>query len=203
MVNHLGDLERLRNRYFAMRHGRSRANESGLIVSDPAAASNPAWGLTAGTEREITASVERMALDLGREVLVISSDFSRAVETAVIAAALLGGGVVHRTRWLRERYFGQFDLGPDLGYRQVWDHDVEGASEQFGSVEPADAVLSRTTRYVRLLEARFEGCTFLLVSHGDPLQILQTGFARLGPSAHRRLPPLRTGEIRRLRLTGD
>lgn len=41
-------------------------------------------------------------------------------------------------------------------------------------VEPAAAVRRRTLAGVRALEARHVGKTFVLVSHGDALQITQT-----------------------------
>ena len=50
------------------------------------------------------------------------------------------------------------------------------------------------------LERRYSGRDILLVSHGDPLQILQAGFVRIDPSRHRSLPALETAEIRHLRL---
>jgi probable phosphoglycerate mutase len=69
-------------------------------------------------------------------------------------------------------------------------------------VEPAAAVLDRATALVAELERRYGGRDILLVSHGDTLQILQAGFLRMDPAAHRRLPPLAVAEIRALRL-GD
>ena len=62
------------------------------------------------------------------------------------------------------------------------------------------AVLDRATGLVADLERRYVGRDILLVSHGDTLQILQAGFLRMDPAAHRRLPPLRIAEIRALRL---
>ena len=60
--------------------------------------------------------------------------------------------------------------------------------------------MMRVTGLVAELEQRRQGATFLLVSHGDALQILQTAFARREASAHRQLPHLQTAEIRRLLL---
>ena len=61
-------------------------------------------------------------------------------------------------------------------------------------------MLDRVDRLVADLERRYAGRDILLVSHGDTLQILQAGFLRMNPSPHRRLPELRTAEIRQLRL---
>ena len=67
-------------------------------------------------------------------------------------------------------------------------------------VEPAAAVLDRTTAFIVDLERGTPVVDILLVSHGDTLQILQAGFLRMNPAAHRSLPGLRTAEIRQLRL---
>ena len=61
-------------------------------------------------------------------------------------------------------------------------------------------MLDRTTALIADLERRYSGRDILLVSHGDTLQIMQAGFLRMDPSAHRRLPHLDTAEIRQLRL---
>jgi broad specificity phosphatase PhoE len=63
-------------------------------------------------------------------------------------------------------------------------------------------VLDRVTALVTDLERRYAGRDILLVSHGDTLQILQAGFLRMNPAAHRRLPHLGMAEIRALRLGG-
>ena len=61
-------------------------------------------------------------------------------------------------------------------------------------------MLDRTTALIADLERRYSGRHILLVSHGDPLQILQAGFLRIDPSRHRSLPAIETAEIRRLHL---
>ena len=50
------------------------------------------------------------------------------------------------------------------------------------------------------LEADHADETFLLVSHGDALQILLTAFAGLDASTHRDIEHLQTAEIRALRF---
>ena len=47
------------------------------------------------------------------------------------------------------------------------------------------------------------GRDFLLVSHGDTLQILQAGFLRMNPGQHRALPPFEPAEIRRFHLIAE
>jgi len=61
----------------------------------------------------------------------------------------------------------------------------------------AAAVLDRATALIAQLERQHCGRDFLLVSHGDILQILQAGFSGMDPSKHRLLPHLATAEIAR------
>ena len=55
-------------------------------------------------------------------------------------------------------------------------------------------------RWSRTWNGSTRGRDILLVSHGDTLQILEAGFLRMDPSAHRQLPHLDTAQIRELRL---
>ena len=101
---------------------------------------------------------------------------------------------------LRERFFGDWEGSAADTYARVWAADQTDSDQVGGGVEPVAAVLDRTTALIADLERRYSGRHILLVSHGDPLQILQAGFLRLSPTSHRRLPALRTAEIRPLRL---
>ena len=198
-MNQLRGRNRLGNHYFAMRHGHSLANQQGIIVSRPENGCN-GFGLSESGRTQVQTSLLQQD-QLDGNTLIISSDFNRAFESAVIAAELLGcGGDVEIDRRLRERDFGELELGPDDAYADVWRQDALDADNCYRSGESANQVMMRVTGLIAELEQRQQGATFLLVSHGDALQILQTAFARREASAHRQLPHLQTAEIRRLLL---
>jgi probable phosphoglycerate mutase len=67
-------------------------------------------------------------------------------------------------------------------------------------VESAEALQGRVTSFIAMLDEQFARQKILLVSHGDALQVLQTGFEKVAPSYHRELPHLNTAEIRELHL---
>ena len=139
--------------------------------------------------------------NLDGTTLIVTSDFARARESARIAQGLLGtqdDSVV--TPKLRERFFGKWDGQHHDNYNSVWAEDAKDGAHTHNAVESTQEVLARTTSLVLDLEAGYTGRNVLLVSHGDTLQILQTAFERVPPANHRLLPPLRTGEIRRLQL---
>ena len=192
-------LSGLANRYSAMRHGQSKANAAGIIVSRIETDRAGDYGLTAAGREQALAAARACALP--PDTLICSSDFARARQTAELVRASLGAGEVLVAAELRERCFGAWECTPVANYQRVWDADESGTGQDPG-VEPAAAVLGRAAALVTALEARYAGREVLLVSHGDPLAILQAGFAGLDPAWHRRLPPLGTAQIRRLSSGG-
>ena len=193
----------LRNEYYALRHGWSKANDAGIIVSRIDSGARLEYGLHATGQEQASAAGEAFRDIVGeRPVAILSSDFSRTFQTAKIVAAAVGADVVAEPA-LRERDFGDFELGPNTAYDQVWARDAVDATHTDNQVEAAAAVLERAAGAVRRVEeSAREGHAVLLVSHGDCLQILQTAFAGVDVSAHRSLPHLETCELRRLELLG-
>ena len=197
-MNHLSRAERLANRYSVMRHGESKANARGIIVSRIETDRGGDYGLSELGRRQAAAAA--LACGLPADAVICSSDFSRARQTAEIVRAQLGTAPVVVARALRERCFGDLEGSATGNYPRVWAADEARTGPAEGGVEPAAAVLDRATALVADLERRYQGRDILLVSHGDTLQILQAGFLRMDPAEHRRLPPLAVAEIRALRL---
>jgi probable phosphoglycerate mutase len=198
-MNNLLQLASLKNRYLCMRHGESIANQQGLIVS---AAVNgvSGYGLSDIGRSQILKRINVNA-EIDAATRIVSSDFKRARESAEIAHDLLAcKAEIKISEKLRERYFGDFELGTNSHYQTVWDNDAISSAHTIDNVESADAVLDRTTSLVLSLEKEYTGEIFLLVSHGDALQILQTAFNRSAASEHRHFPHLETSEIRELLL---
>lgn len=198
-MNHLSGLDRLANRYFAMRHGHSVANQRGIIVSHPDNGC-AGFGLSERGRAQVVDSLQQETR-LDADSIILSSDFSRALETAVIVQQTLGcRAQIETDARLRERNFGELELGPDTAYQSVWQRDAVDPEGNFRDGESANQVMARVSALILELERRHANATLLLVSHGDALQILQTAFARQPASAHRQLRHLGTAEIRPLSL---
>jgi len=195
-VNYLEKVNNLKNSYIVLRHGKSEANELGLIISD-AAEGIKGYGLTVLGKKQVTSSVQKAKEKglLDSRVIIYSSDFKRAEETAVIAKDILKSGKVYLTSNLRERYFGDFDNRSRNNYARVWANDLTGHNN-FHNVESVGNVLSRTTKLIAELEKRYDNKTILLVGHADTLQILQTAFEDSNPFNHRLLKPIRVAQVR-------
>ncbi|KAK4562045.1 hypothetical protein RGQ29_004773 [Quercus rubra] len=147
-----------RNRYWVLRHGKSIPNERGLIVS----------------------SLELKENNIPLEnVRICYSPFSRTTHTAKIVASVLNlpfeGPQCKVMEDLRERFFGpSFELMSHDKYAEIWALDEKDPFMRPESGECVDDVASRLANAMATIESEFQGCAVLIVSHGDPLQILQT-----------------------------
>lgn len=221
----------LQGTYVGLRHGESVPSSERRICSSLAAGVDPRNGLTpkgdaetrAATEAWLTSHTALVETALrAQQLIILSSPFSRTRESAALIAETIEGYFQHHASLppnllkppirlepdLRERNFGRYEgqLHSDLIYPRVWAHDAQDPAYTGEEVESALAVQRRVTAVVARLEAGTsagEGWVYLLVSHGDPLKILATGFNQSSAATHQdahQVPPFRTAEIRVFRL---
>lgn len=194
--------KRLKNKYFALRHGESKANVAEIILSHLENGVKEEFTLTEYGEQQVRDSVEKIKSEglLGKDTIIYSSPFSRCKRTAEIAKEILEvKDEIHFDNRLRERNFGDFEKTHNSNYQKVWDNDINDPEHKNNNVESAQEVQSRTLSLRGDLEAQYAGKKILLVSHGDALQILQTGFLKKSPKEHRNISHLHTAEIRELK----
>jgi broad specificity phosphatase PhoE len=188
------DLQSRQNTFWVLRHGRSKANAAGVIVSTLENGTLPEWGLTeegsnqarnAGASlRDALASASAPA---PAPLVVVASPFSRTRETALCVADVVDlppSHVIFDDR-LRERDFGDIlEGGSHDRYDDCWRIDQESQGE--GVIPGRDrdgesvvAVSSRLRSLLTDLDQQHVGTHILCVSHGDCLQILQSTVVRL------------------------
>lgn len=189
------------NTFVLQRHGESKPNVRSLIVSRPSDGVRPEHGLTVLGRSQAEAAGRSLSATLGisRPILILSSDFSRAWETAAPIHALNPGSVLRQDARLRERFFGSYDGRSSGFYESVWREDVAfGRSGDRGEsgAESVYAVAGRMGQVVRMCNSLYSGHVVVLVGHGDSLTILQTGFECVQPFEHRNLPHLPNGGMR-------
>ena len=86
-ADHLSGVDRLTNTFSVMRHGQSKANVAGIIVSCIESDLRGDYGLSElGRAQALEAA---QACELSRDTVIFSSDFSRARQTAEIVRAHL------------------------------------------------------------------------------------------------------------------
>ena len=139
----MNTLPRLRNRYFALRHGSSEANARGIIVSDPRTGEE-AFGLTAAGRAEVRDAIAGWHEGVA---LIVSSPFRRARESAAIARTVLGSEapLVIDAR-LRERHFGALEGQSAARYEEIWNADAADPCHCRHGAEAAAAVRSPCAR---------------------------------------------------------
>lgn len=190
-------MQTLTNRYLVMRHGQSEANVAGIIASSPKIGCYQ-YGLSDVGKKQAQQAIDP-SLDLHSKVRILSSDFLRAKETAdIVHRALNAVHPIEFTLNLRERFFGDLDGLDDSQYQNVWTIDKDNPDHHEFGVESATEVVQRSSELIGQLEQQFSAETFLLVAHGDVLQLLQTWFQQVPASEHRQLEHLNTAEIRQL-----
>ncbi|THG03035.1 hypothetical protein TEA_026252 [Camellia sinensis var. sinensis] len=113
--------------------------------------------------------------------LIVSSMENGTLEEYKLAPegvnqALLAGELFQKMiEDLRERFFGpSFELTSHDKYSEIWALDAKDPFMKPEGGESVSDVVSRLTSALITIESEFQGCTILVVSHGDPLQILQT-----------------------------
>eukprot|EP00041_Stephanoeca_diplocostata_P019224 m.411160 g.411160 ORF g.411160 m.411160 type:complete len:212 (-) comp21247_c0_seq13:398-1033(-) len=195
----------LKNRYILLRHGQSIANVQDLIVSNPENGI-PDYGLSEKGKREaeqaatlIAALVQDVNTNTQapshypHNVSFVTSDFLRTKETTDIVTSKMSYADVSVDIRLRERQFGDFELQSSENYARVWEQDAHSPQHTQFNVECIAHVRDRASSLVLELDRKYpSGHVFVLVSHGDTLQILQTWFANIDPTQHRQLDHLET-----------
>lgn len=189
-------LRQLRNNFYVMRHGQSIANQRSLIVSSPGIGLNQ-YGLTDAGVKQVRTSLQANLHELCGVTKIYASDFLRTRQTADLVASELNVEV-ELSPALRERYFGDWEGHSSQHYDTVWKADAKDSNHQRWNVESVQSVADRLAGFVNPIDQTSADKTYLLVSHGDPLQILLTYFAGNHLGAHRQIDPLRTAEIRQL-----
>lgn len=187
------------NRFYLLRHGNSQANQKQIIVSDEENGIG-GYGLSEQGKKDIKTTIEKAKgqFEPASPCVIYSSPFKRARESAEITAGLLGVQEIHCDLRLKERFFGTFNLSSDSHYETVWQEDVKNTLPAQWDVESVQEVFARLTALVVDIERQYAQTNIILVTHGDPAQILECGFKKMDPQNHRRLESIAQGELRRV-----
>ncbi len=174
----LSMVRRSGNRYFVMRHGESVGNVQGILDST----GDPENHLTEAGRRRVLAS----AATLRREQIdmIVYSPLVRTRETAQLVQKELGlpDSAAMVDERLREVNLGVFS-GRSM---QEWKAFYGSVAERFARApeggESFTDVRRRVGSFIFDLEQRYAGKNILIVSHGNPLWLLEK-IARRTPSA--------------------
>ncbi len=166
----------LKNTYYLMRHGIAESNVLHVYSTDP----------VRGSERHpLTEEGRKLALEsiasaatrygLNEHTIIVASPFLRTRQTSEISAGHLKCASPTFDLRLRERFCGDFE---DMVYGHPAPHleaDTDLSSD-YRHVENLNAVWTRMNAVIDDLDNQYQNQVILLVSHGDPLDILYCGW---------------------------
>ncbi len=183
---------------WVLRHGESVANVEGVIVSAVGPRALIEVGLTERGRRQARDAARKAeGRGIGPEVVVLTSDFARAHQTAQEFCDALGAHEPRLDERLRERGFGTHDEGPASAYDLVWADDL-ARRESAQEVEPVSEVALRACEVLRDADRIARCAPVVLVAHGDVLQIMLAVGEGMDPYEHRSVPHLGNAELRRV-----
>ncbi|MBI2068774.1 MAG: class I tRNA ligase family protein [Candidatus Yanofskybacteria bacterium] len=176
LAGSLEDLEKNRykpkNEFYILRHGHSEKNGNGKwaeIISSQL--KNDKYHLTEDGKKQAKGVTKKLK-KLGKPDLIISSPFKRTKETAHLVAEAFGLKVS-----IDER-IGEFNHGSICEGRTSHVCGLEKEPRKwdtkYGDEESWADLRRRMSQALRDIDSKHEGKRILLVSHGDPIWILET-----------------------------
>jgi len=155
------------NRYFILRHGEADSNVFGTVSSSPEKAEIDLTPRGLNQSRKAAAVLKQKKLDL-----IFSSPIRRTRETAEIVGAATGAPVAYDNRII-EFNVGKFNGRPE---KEVLEFIVS-QEDRFAAVpeggESLNAIRARMMGFFRELDEKYKGKRILIVSHAEPLWLLE------------------------------
>lgn len=180
-----------KNTYYAIRHGHSEKNVLDLVVNYP---EDRPYHLT----DEGRAQVQQGAQWLKNKHidLIFASDLTRTTESAQIVADVLGLKVQFDKR-IREMNFGEFN-GMNRGVLHKFFKNPDDVHERYTRKPPGgenwEDVTARMIDFLSDMERQYSGKNILVVSHGDPLWLMQWGSQCISLEELKNIPYPETGK---------
>ncbi len=175
VIGSLEDLDSRRysqNNFWVLRHGEADHNAQGWAPGQE----KGKWisHLTAKGKSQVEASARALKKMLGKKKLdyIITSPYQRARETADIVTKITGGTIEV------ENDFREFDSGTFLGHPiEELNKFFSSRSEKFTKTPPEgenlNSVKQRVFKAALTVNQKYEGKNILIISHGDPLWVLE------------------------------
>ena len=192
----------LKNRYFFLRHGKNIHQTELKDIAYHWPDDNPPCSLIE-EGREDAKKVGKLLKDKQID-LVFSSDILRCRETAKIVAEVIGfdqNKIIYDTR-LRDWNWGDFGGKPKVEFWNFYNNDKMKAFDiPTPNGESWNQCKERLIKFLNELETNFQNKNILLVSHGDPLWLLEGYIKNIDNKTNlenRKETMLKTGEVREI-----
>ena len=193
-IQDLSSNVRISNRFYILRHGEAEHNVKSLIAAGTETNSH----VSNMTERGIE-QVRAVAKELKKKriSLIFASPYLRARATAKIVAKATGAKVTEDKR-LQEINCGIFNWKTVREHRNFFDSPIEAFTKAPSGGETLNEVKRRMFSFIRDINSKYQGENILIVSHGDPLWMLETFAGGVSDESALKMEYLKTGQFREI-----
>jgi len=208
---------KLRNNYFLLRHGQTiyqtlekkdfiypseaKGGEERMFFDHPPFPESPPIKLTKEGQKQIKVAAKKLKKE--KIDMIFSSDFFRTRQTAKIVAEELSKRI-HFDKRLRDVNLGIYRGGPKKDfYRDFPIHSKNRFNKKPPKGESWLDCQKRMLNFLKDIDKRFKGKTILVISHGDPLWLLEGAvknwsLGKLLKIKSGKIGRIKTGELRNL-----
>ena len=184
----------MQNIYFILRHGQTPYQLKKEKICYPWPEPLPIL-LTEKGKKQIKAAAKK--LKKGKIDLIYSSDIPRARQTAEIVAKELGLKVIFDKR-LRDVNMGIFRGRSYKEFQKYFSRRKELFFKSVPQGESWDDVKERMMNFLKEIDKKYKNKKILIVSHGDPLWLLEGAVKGLDNEQLLEQKYIEVGELRKL-----
>ena len=190
-------MKKLKNKYYILRHGQTIYQTKKKDWSYPRG-SKVKVGLTQKGKNQIKVVAKKLkkaGIDL-----IYSSDFFRTRETSQIVIKKLGIKKIKFDKRLRDIDWGIYQGGRKENFRRDFPSGKIMFNKRPKKGESRKNVQKRVLSFLKELEKKYKGKTILIISHGDPLWLLERkvkGLSAVSFVKNQKEDYIQPGELRR------
>ncbi|MBU6141864.1 class I tRNA ligase family protein [Patescibacteria group bacterium] len=161
------------NNFYLLRHGEAEHNVKDIVASGPEKGAHISKLTKKGIEEATHAGENMRKILKGKKLdLIVTSPYHRTKQTARIVAKATKAKVIVDKR-LRELDTGIFNWRPVQDHKDFFASPLEEFTKTPPGGENLNDVKRRMFEVVRDLNAKYANKNILIVSHGDPLWVLE------------------------------
>ena len=199
VMGSIEDLEKnspYNNKFYILRHGEATSNVKGVIASWPEKSSQKAKLTELGKEQVVQAAkkLKNKKIDL-----IFASDLYRIKETVRLIQKEIKAPVKY-AKELREINCGIFNGKPVAKHKAIFSNPLEEFTKTPKEGENLSDLKMRMFNFVLNLNRNFRNKNILIISHGDPLWILEGATENLSNEEILKLSYVGLGEWREIKV---
>ncbi|MBI1839220.1 MAG: class I tRNA ligase family protein, partial [Candidatus Colwellbacteria bacterium] len=183
-----------KNKFFILRHGEATHNVSDVIASGPEK-NNHMSVLTEKGRKQIEAVAKKIKKK-GADI-IFSSPYKRALQTSKLISDLTKTKVIVDKR-LREIDCGTFNWRKVSEHKKFFKEPIEEFTKNPPAGENLNEVKTRVAEFIKDINSQYRNKNIMIVSHGDPLWMLEAVSRSLKNEEALALSYIETGELKEI-----